>query len=860
MIRIPITLCAFAAIASVLPAQHPFAATGAVFDPRVPAPRSVLGYEIGDRFTPHHLVVRYFERVAVASPRVHLDTLGLTFEGREYIAAVVTSERNQQRLEQIRADARRISDPRNVPQTELDAIAARMPVIVLLAHTIHGNEASGTEASLATLYQLAAASDPATLSMLDSVVVLIDPIQNPDGHERHVQDVMRRRGAFGPDPSPGALANQGSWPGARTSHYYFDLNRDWFLQSHPETRARVEYFFSWWPSVVVDLHEMGSNSTYFFAPPMEPYNRNVPATVHAWWETFAAANAAALDAYGQAYFRREGYDEFYPGYGVSWPILSGAIGMTYEEASSSGGAVRRTDGSILTLATAARNHYSTSMATVMTAARRRTDRVRDYIAERRAAASPSGSIRTIIFERDVTGRGDAIAEILRRNGINVGIHTDLFADAVAYPQTGGPRPTNLYLVDLAQPQGRLAKALLEPDAQLDSAFISEEIERRRTAQPNRFYDITAWSLPMTFGVRAWTSRTASTSMRVVQMAPPPDGVIGGRATHAYAFAPGSDAALRALGACFRDSLRVYFAPKAFRTAEVDFPAGAFIVRVAVNLPGVHDAMNRIARESGAPVYAVQSALVQSGTDLGSNSVFPLQQPRVALLGGEPVNGNSFGFAWFAFEQRLGYRVTTVGTNAVSGSGLSEFNVLVIPSANGLQNALGEEGARRLGQWVRDGGTLITLENATSWVATEQAGIGRLRARRLARDSAAAGAPLSSNIPGALLRVEGDTLSPLLAGVEPSRLAALVSGDRAFDVPRDLRPQEAVLRFAPRERLRLSGYLWPEAWERQARGVYVWTERVGRGRLVAFAGDPNFRDLTRGMLPVFAHAVYFSASY
>jgi hypothetical protein len=839
-------------------AQHTYSQAGATYDPAVPTPRSVLGYDIGDRFTPHHMVHRYFERVALASRRVKLDTLGKTAEGREYITAVVTSERNQQRLAEILADARRLGDPRGVSQSDLDAAVRRMPAVVLLAHTIHGGEASGTEASLATLYQLAAATDAATQSLLDSVVVLIDPIENPDGHERHVQDVTRRRSAFGADETPGAMSNGGSWPGARTSHYYFDLNRDWFIQSHPETRARSEYYFKWWPHVVVDLHEMGSNSTYFFAPPMEPYNKNVPPTVVKWWEIFAAANAKAFDAYGQPYFRREGYDEFYPGYGVSWPVLSGAIGMTYEEASSSGGAVRRTDGTILTLAQAVRNHYTASIATVTTAGLRRSDRIRDYLAERRAnmTAATDAPFRTIFFERDVAGRGESLAVVLARNGIEVSLQSGLPADVVAYPNTKGANPQLVLAVDLAQPQGRLAKALLEPDAKLDSTFIREEIERRRTAQPSRFYDITAWSLPMAFGVRAWTSKSAPGPRVVFQMAPPGQ-IIGGRAAHAYAFAPGSESALRMLGMLFRDSVRMYFAPKAFKLGAADFPEGAFIVRVAPNGERVHAIVERAARATGMRTFALQSALVESGTDLGSNSVIPMRTPRVAMLGGETVNGNSFGFAWYAFEQRLGYPVTAVERNFLNGGGLSDFNVFVIPSANGLAGALSEDGLRRLQQWVRDGGTLITIENATTWLASAASGLSRLRPRTAQRDSGAA-PPLSANIPGAMLRVIGDTLSPLLAGIDASQLAVIVSGNRAFEAPRDLRPQEAVLRMPDATQLRLSGYLWPESWMRQSRAVYLWSERVGRGRVIGFAGDPNFRDLTRGLLPVFGHAVFFNS--
>ncbi len=839
-------------------AQHPFAVGSRAYDPRVPAPRAVIGHEVGERFTPHHAVVRYFERVAATSPRVHLDTLGLTVEGREYLTAVVTSERNHARRDAIRADAAQLADPRRVDDATLEAILGRMPTIVLLTYTVHGNEASGTEAALATLYELAASTDPAVVRLLDSVVVLIDPIQNPDGHERHVQDVLRRRSVFGADATPNAFATQSAWPGARTSHYHFDLNRDWFIQSHPETRARVGYFFQWWPHVVADLHEMGSNATYFFAPPMEPINKNVPPSVLRWWEIFASANGAALDALGRPYFRREGYDEFYPGYGVSWPILSGAIGMTYEQASSGAGAIQRNDGTILTLREAAENHYLTSMATVRTAALARRARLQDYLADRRSASRPEVGPRAIYLAVEPGGRTDSLIALLERNRVEVQPARTLPADATAYPHTRGRHEGMLYVVDLAQPQGRLARALLEPDAQLDSSFIREELERRRTAQSSRFYDITAWSLPMTHGVRAWTSAGAPVvrEQRVLAGGVRQGGGIVGTvpAAHGYAFHPGNEAALRLLAALLRDSVRVHFATRPFTAGGMAFDQGAFVVRVAANGVRVHELVQQAATAAGVPAYALRSALVESGTDLGSNSVIPLPVPRVALLAGAPVNGNSYGFAWYTFEQRLGLPVTSVDAAFIAGGGLRDFTVLVMPSAGALGPALGEAGLQRLQHWVRDGGTLITLEQASAWLASEASGLSRLRVRR-----PAAGAPsVSANVPGALLRAHGDSLSPLLAGIPPRDLAVLVSGDRAFEAPTDARGQEVVVRLAGKDALRLSGYLWPESWDRHAEGVWLWSERQGRGRVTAFATDPNYRDLTRALMPIFAHAVFFGA--
>ena len=863
-------LLALLLLASPLTAQHPFSAPNATYDPAIPTPRSVLGWEIGERFTPHHMIIRYVERVAAASDRVRVDTVAHTYEGRELLAIYVSSAANIARLAEIEADAARVAGLRGAPDAA--AAAGRMPAIAWLGYTVHGNEASGVEAALALLYQLAAGQDAETRLILDSTLVIIDPVQNPDGHERHVQDVMRRRGATGLPVGGEAMVHSGSWPGARTSHYLFDLNRDWFLLSHPETRGRNATFRRFWPHVAVDVHEMGSNSTYFFAPPMEPVNKNVHESIHRWWDIYAAANAEAFDANGWSFFRREGYDEFYPGYGVSWPILTGAVGMTYEQASSSGGAIRRSDGTILTLREAASHHYTASWATILTTARRARERVRDYAEFRRSAVADAqrGAMRGVVFARDVQGRADTLAVRLRENGIAVAPLGSGVALANATSFDGGRGGARLesggYWVDFAQPQGRLARALLEPDAQLDSSFIAEELERRRTGRSDRFYDVTAWSLPMTYRLRAWHVAAppagAGESTADPAAGPTPGPPAPSRARYAYAFEAGSEASIRLLSALLSDSVRVWYAPYAFRSGDHDFPRGGFIVRVAANDTSVHERMRRYAQAARAAVAAISSSAVDAGTDLGSNSVFFVRPPRVALIGGDGVSGYSHGFAWYALDQRLAFPAVTIDIGRLGSRAIEGYDVIVLPSAasGAIDRALGDAGRDRLTSWVREGGTLVTLDGATGWLATERSGLSRFRQRRdTARIDTAIGAPLPAGVPGAIVRATADTLSPLMAGVHQTELPVLVFSDRIYDSPRDLAPGEAVIRYAERPRLRLAGYLWPEVPDRLAGTPYLWTERVGQGRVIAFAGDPNFRDMWRGLLPLFANAVLLGPS-
>ena len=858
-------------VAAAFPAvaQHPFA-TGGSYDPAVPAPSSVIGHEVGDRFTPHHMLMRYLDRLAATSRRIRLDTVAHSFEGREVMLVTATSERNHARLDEIRRNAARLADPRTSSPADIDAIARTMPVIVWLGFTVHGPEASGAEAAIALLYQLAAGQDPQTLMLLDSAVVLIDPLQNPDGHERHVQDVMRMRTALGVPVHPAARIHSGTWPGPRTSHYHFDMNRDWYAQSHPETRGRVATMLRWWPHVAVDLHEMGSNSTYFFPPPMAPVNQLVHPNIVRWWDTFAAANIAAFDANGWPFFRREGYDEFYPGYGSAWPLYTGAVGMTYEQASSRGGAIMRSDGTVLTLSQAARQHYTAAWATAMEAARRRAERVRDYLAYRRGAVAENRRVRAVVIERDAAGRADSLAAKLVQNGVEVKrlrSRTTL-RGATEYGATRAVSATveaGAYVVDFAQPQGRLAQVLLEPDPPLDSTFIREELARRRAGQSDRFYDMTAWALPFAFRARAWEVATVPTGLEAFRPAPAvaasslPDG-----ARYGYAFAPGTEAGARLLAALLGDSIRVRYAPHEFGAGGRRFPQGAFVVQgTGPDSARILANVRRHVTASGAEVVPIGSAAADRGTDLGSNSVFPLKTPRVALLGGPPVAGQSFGYAWYALDQRLRYPSTAIDVDAVISGALEDFDVLIVPSvsASAMTRALGDGGKERLTSWVRAGGVLITIDGATTWLASESLGLSRLRARRdTTRADSTAGAPLPAEVPGAIVRAVIDTLSPLTAGIAEREIPVQFFSDRIYTAPRDVRAAEVAIRYAPLGRLRLAGYMWPEVPERLAESPYLWTERVGRGRVIAFTADPNFRDLWRGLGPLFANAVLMGASF
>jgi hypothetical protein len=863
-----VALClSLIAVPSLATSQHAWSEQGAPYDPKVPTPWSILGYDFGLRHASRDAALHRATRRGLDADQG--DTVARSFEGREMLLITV-SEANMARLDQHLADARRIADPRGAAAGEVDAAIGRLPAIVWLAHSVHGGEASGVEAGSRSLP--ARGGNGRRNASRARQHDRADRSQPEPGWPGAPHARRRARMECAEPPyHPGAINNSGSWPGPHTSHYSFDLNRDWFIMSHPESRGRVAAFLKWMPHVAVDLHEQGSSASFYFAPPREPDNKNNPEHLFKWYDIFAAAHGAEFDKHGWSYFRREGYDSFYPGYGEGWPMLTGSIGMLFESASSSGGAIQRNDGAIRTLRQAAWEHYTAEWATVRTSARRRTELLADYAKSRRDAIRlhAAGPMRAIVIERDGQGRADSLVVKLRANGIDVlrlGTEVDL-RDATPFGERSPGATTRVragaFVVDLAQPQGHLAKALLEPDAELDSAFIRTELEMRRTGQPDRFYDITAWSMPYAYRVKAWHTRSvpaaAAPFNSLLRDATPP----APRAPYGYVFEPGSESSIRLLASLLKDSVRVWHAPRSFSTGGRAFPHGAFLVRVAPNAPSIHDVISAHATNAGAAVYPVASAGVDQGTDLGSNSVRPIRFPRVALLATAPVNGNAFGFSWFALDQRIGYPATLVDASFISSPGMSEFNVLVMPSLQGgaLDRVLGESGRSALGDWVRNGGVLITIDGATTWLAQESTKLARIRVRRdSTRADSAGGAPLPANLPGVIARATIDTLSPLLAGVNEAEIPVFANSDRVLTVPKDLRAGEAIVRFAPQARVRLAGYFWPEMPERVALSPWLWTERVGRGRVIAFAHDLNFRDLFRGLLPIFGNSVLLGGTF
>ncbi|MFN0059441.1 MAG: M14 family metallopeptidase [Planctomycetota bacterium] len=830
-----------------------------IYGGKVQAPWEFLGAPLGSRFTSHYDVLRYCRYLAENSERADLVEYGLSSEGRTLFYLVISMESHVARADDIRDLQMRLADPRLVGgerEAVLGEMLPRLPAIVWLSYNVHGNEASGTEAALMTAYQLVDGEDAATRRLRERVFVILDPLLNPDGRERY-RNWYHSTAIPGGDPDPQAREHAEPWPGGRTNHYYFDLNRDWSWLSQPETRARAPHYLRWQPLVHVDLHEMSPESSYFFFPADDPINVNFTRHTTEWSKTFGLGNAAAFDQYGWRYYTGELFDFFYPGYGDTWPALHGSIGMTYEQAGGPSGGLRyrRRDGVELTLRERTHHHYVASMATLTTAADNKDALQRSFFEFRRSALEDrvEGEVIEFLLPPGQGQRLDGLINLLIDQGIEVERTQDegvaeAVADYLGAKHELVKLPVGSYIVSTAQPAGRLVRALLEPEAKVTV---------------NKFYDISAWSLPLSMGVDAYMStRRVEVARRAAGRVLPPVGKVDGVGNYGYLLAWDGASAAKALQQLLQQKLHVRLVPERVRSGAEVFERGSVYV-AAHQADGIdtHAIVAATARDCGVRFVGIASGFTDEGIDLGSDKVERLAAPRIAVVCGERVSSSSFGAIWFLFERELGIPFTAVNFDRLGRIDLDSYNVLILPETGALKDALGENGLQRLKRWVEGGGVLVALGSAALALSKEQTGFTSVSSLATKPEKEEPEKPerrklkeleereRERQVPGGIFRVDLDVDHPLTLGVSQFVYAFMDTTD-SFAVSGDGREVGAFT-----EEPALSGYISKENIAKLSRRVYLAEENLGRGHVVLFAGDPNFRMFWRGLTRLFLNAVF-----
>jgi len=818
------------------------------------SPGEYLGYELGSAFTPHYKVTGYLEAVANASPRAVLKPYGHTYEGRPLHVLFISSEENISSLEQIRQN--------NLKKAGLLPGAPEQDgkVIVWLSYNVHGDEASSTEAAMATANRLLNAGDTEIMNWLENTIVVIDACVNPDGRDRYVYWYTQNKSNM-------LLADQFSaehiqgWPGGRMNHYLFDLNRDWTWLSQIESRNRMALYNEWLPQVHVDFHEQSYNSPYYFAPAAQPYH----TLITDWQSEFQAEigrnHAKYFDDNNWLYFTKERFDLFYPGYGDTYPTFNGAIGMTYEQAGSgrAGLGIKTETGDTLTLQDRFMHHYTTSLSTIEVSsvnARELEANFISYFQDARKVVS-NGYNTFIVKNSNGNKKIRKLLDLLDRHRIQYGqLSASRSVKGFDYHQNRNVSatidPSDL-IIPVQQPKSVLLRVLFEPVSTLEDSLT---------------YDITSWSIPFAFGLETLaTTQVINYDTDGFQgqsdVALPTSGKAYG-----YAFTRKSIPDFKLLSELLKRGLNVRINYSAVESGNIHLPEGSFFILSGDNTHFTEDlgkVMSELSEAHAIQIHTLSSGLSGEGPDLGSSKLKLLNKDlAVGVLFGENVWPYNAGEVWHLFEQELHYPLIRLNTNVFNRIDLSELDVLIVPQGY-YGNILNEDGLTRLSSWVSNGGRLVLMGSALRYFADgdsfnlktfldeeEKEEIAKLQDqvdyfRRYEEDERL---NIRDRIQGGIYKARLDNSHPVGFGFPEYYFTLKTREDRyavldgGWNVASISGPEDKVSGFSGKN---------AQAWI--YRSLVVGVEDKGSGHIVYFVDNPLFRSFWEGGKLLFCNAVF-----
>jgi hypothetical protein len=807
------------------------------YDPKIPTPQQYLGYQVGDWHIQHDALVGYFKKIAELSNRVSMVEYGRTYENRPLLLMTVTSPKNLANIAQIKADHHALIEPDKAAKLD----TKNMPAVVWMGYSVHGNEASGTNASVLAAYYLAAAQGAEIDSLLNEIVILIDPRINPDGGERFSSWVnANKSNTLVSDPNSRELNEM--WPGGRYNHYWFDLNRDWLYTQHPESKGRIKKFHEWKPNILTDHHEMGSNSSFFFQPgipsrthPLTP-KKNIDLT-----DKIGSFHAAALDKIGSLYFTREGYDDFYYGKGSTFPDVQGSIGILFEQASSRGH-LQETQNGNLSFAFTVRNQFTTTLSTLRAARNMRQDLLdyqRSFYQEK-----STGSMQAYVYG----GGNDPVkvwemTNILRQHEVDV---YEMAKDETVDGKTF--KKGTSYIVPMNQPQYRLVQGIFE---------------KRTTFEDSLFYDISAWSMPHCFNVPYSEAKTALSLGAKLTKNDFPKGKIIGKSAYGYVFEWNSYFAPRAVYELQKKGYKLKVATEPF-TAVLEngtkvFDNGSVEIMFGSNQQADFEKfttlLQTLAERDGIDFYGVKTGLTPTGIDMGSSYFASMRQPKVLMLTGENVNPNDAGEIWHLLDTRVNLPLSMMDISQTNRASLDKYNTLILSS--GGYNALEEE---KIKAWVRNGGVLIALTDAVSWVTAK--GLSPVKIKTIPADTISPKPYASAEknrgsqlISGAIFQVKIDPTHPICYGYKDQTLSVFRDNTIFFEKLKD--PYNAPLIYA-NEPL-VSGYITEKNKKLLRNTPSVVATSYGSGKVIVMSDNPNFRAFWYGTNKLFLNAIFFGST-
>ncbi|QCY71086.1 zinc carboxypeptidase [Antarcticibacterium flavum] len=800
------------------------------YDENISTPQEVLGYIPGEWHVTHDLLLSYMRTLAEESPRITLETRGNTYEGRPLILLTITSPENHSNLEQIRQDHLKLTR-----ENSSNLNTASMPIVVNQGFSIHGNEASGSNAALLAAYYLAAGQGPKIDELLENTIILFDPSFNPDGLQRFAYWANTNRSHnLNPDPQDREFSEV--WPGGRTNHYWFDMNRDWLPAQLPESRARIETFHKWHPNILTDHHEMGSNSSFFFQPGIP--SRTHPLTPQMnqdLTKEIGTYHAAALDKIGSLYYTEEDYDDFYYGKGSTFPDINGSIGILFEQGSSRGH-VQETNNGLLTFPFTIRNQFTTALSTLEAAVGMR-EKILNFQREFYANARKSTGKGAYVFGNSKDpATAWHLADILRRQQIEVHeVAGDFESNGKNYKKGAA------YIVPKNQRQHRLVEAMFE---------------KRTSFQDSLFYDISAWTFPLAFNLDFQEEVNIRNAGERIEEPAKPTVTAPARSEYAYLMEWHNYYAPKALNMILEKDLRATVAMQPFAEGDKAYDYGTILIPVQnqeLNSDEIFELLKTVAEETGVEINAVTTGLT-SGITLGSNKFRPLEPQKVAMIVGDGITPYDAGEIWHLFDQRYDMKITKLDTRNFNRADLSSYTAIILPNSWG--GALGKSEADKLKTWVRNGGTLIGYKNAANWFKSNEFMKMELKKNEIkaenvtfeqARDFRGA-----QGIGGAIFQAKQDRSHPVNFGYKDDKIALF--RDTTIFIEADSTSYNNPLQYTGNPLL--SGYISKPNLELIANTVPFKKTNLGSGQVILFTDNTNFRAFWFGTNKLLMNAIFF----
>jgi len=808
------------------------------YDPAIPKPIDVIGHEVGEWHITHDKLTYYMLALADASDRISIEKIGTSHEDRPQYILTITHPDNLANIDKLRSDHVWLTYPNEADKFDVE----KMPVVTYMGFSIHGNEPSGSNAALLAAYHLAAAQGPEIENSLRNSIILLDPSLNPDGLTRFSTWAnMHKSDNINPDPNDREYSEV--WPGGRTNHYWFDLNRDWLPVQQPESKNRIAVYHKWKPNILTDHHEMGTSSTFFFQPGVP--SRTHPLTPELNQELtgkIGEFHAAALDSIGSLYYTKEGYDDFYYGKGSTFPDINGGVGILFEQASSRGHA-QESDHGVLTFPFTIRNQFNAILSTWKAAVSMRVELLeyqRDFYKKAVREANSDGTQAYIFKAEKDEARAYHLAEILFQQEIDFYRPSrDIELDGEEYT------PENSYIIPVRQRNYKLVKGMFE---------------RRTSFEDSLFYDISGWTYPMAFNMEyaEMSNRDYGRSQlgeKVEELSFPQGQVYGGQSPYAYVFEWHGYYAPRAAQRLMDKGLRIKVATSKFSTSETqEFDRGSILIPVEgqiLNKTEIFQEMLDISQRDGIDVYAMNTGMTE-GVSLGSRTFTTLQKPSVALV---VEGGSSYdaGEVWHLLDTRMNMKVTKLRQNRLASTSIDRYNVIIITGSLNLSDGQ----MNNLKRWVRNGGTLIGTTSAVAWMARndfsnlELVNVERPDASEITYDNLT-NYQRGQYIPGGVYMSKLELSHPLAFGYYRENLPTFRRGNVMIEPAEALYSNPGVYTDQPL----VSGWISSANLEALKNTSTIRASAFGQGRVISLVDNPNFRAFWYGTNKLMMNAIFF----